>query len=80
MNLYTAVILSFVLFFGCVVGLGLSYDDEQLELQKEDSKSKELVDSFTTGQYMFLLTGTISGIAGSVFAIMGLIGELTKNG
>jgi Na+/phosphate symporter len=80
MNLYTAAILSFILFFGCVVSLGLSYDEEQMKLQKDESKSRDLVDSFTTGQYMFVLAGTTSGIAGSVFAVMGIIGELTKNG
>ena len=80
MNFYTAAILSFVLFFGCVASLGMSYDEEQMELQKDESKSRDLVDSFTTGQYMFVLAGTTSGIAGSVFAVMGIIGELTKNG
>jgi hypothetical protein len=78
MNFYTAAILSFVLFFGCVASLGMSYDEEQMELQKDESKSRDLVDSFTTGQYMFVLAGTTSGIAGSVFAIMGIIGEISK--
>jgi hypothetical protein len=78
MNFYTAAILSFILFFGCVASLGMSYDEEQMELQKEESKSRDLVDSFTTGQYMFVLAGTTSGIAGSVFAIMGIIGEISK--
>jgi len=78
MNFYTAAILSFILFFGCVASLGMSYDEEQMELQKDESKSKDLVDSFTTGQYMFVLAGTTSGIAGSVFAIMGIIGEISK--
>jgi hypothetical protein len=78
MNFYTAAILSFILFFGCVASLGMSYDEEQMELQKDESKSRDLVDSFTTGQYMFVLAGTTSGIAGSVFAIMGIIGEISK--
>jgi hypothetical protein len=62
MNLLTFTILSFILFFGCVVGLGMSYDEEQLELSKED-KSIELTDSLTTGQRAFLYVGLLSGVS-----------------
>lgn len=63
MNLFTFAILSFILFFGCVVGLGLSYDEEQLELSKED-KTIELTDSLTAGQKSFLYIGLLSGVSG----------------
>jgi len=62
MNLFTFSVLSFILFFGCVAGLGLSYDEEQLELSKED-KNIELTESFTSGQRAFLYVGLLSGVA-----------------
>ena len=63
MNLFTFSVLAFILFFGCVAGLGLSYDDEQLELSKVD-KTVELTDSLTAGQKSFLYVGLLSGFSG----------------
>lgn len=80
MNLYTAAILSFILFFGCTVSLGLSYDEEQLELQKDESKSRELVQSFTNGQFMFLLVGSLGGISAVICATLGIIDKVVKGG
>jgi hypothetical protein len=63
MSLFTFTILAFILFFGCVAGLGISYDEEQLELSKED-KTIELTDSLTAGQKAFLYVGLLSGFSG----------------
>ena len=67
MNLFTFAVLSIILFFGCVAGLGLSYDEEQLELSKAD-KSLDLTQSMTLGQRAFLYVGFVSGVSAACSA------------
>lgn len=80
MNLFTFTVLSFILFFGCVAGLGMSYDEEQNELSKDDDNSKQLTDSFTTGQRAFLFIGTVSAICSACTGSYLLMLEIMKNG
>ena len=79
MDLITFTILAFVLFLGCIIGLGMSYDEEQLGLQKED-KSTELVDSLTVGQKSFLYIGMLAGTSGGGSMLYLLMLEIMKNG